>query len=100
MDEKNRLCGDLWADSERAFQDLMVRLFKRAAHAREIDLAGSGLGAAEAADLFLRAVSGLKGPGVTTDIYRNRLASLVRVFVAGMGGTDAARTASQSRSKP
>jgi AcrR family transcriptional regulator len=99
MDEKNRLCGDLWADSERAFQALMVRLFKRAAHAREINLAGAGLGAAEAADLFLRAVSGLKGPGVTADIYRNRLASLVRVFVAGMGGTHAARTASESRSK-
>jgi AcrR family transcriptional regulator len=99
MDEKNRLCGDLWTDSERAFQELMVRLFKRAAHAREINLVGAGLGAAEAADLFLRAVSGLKGPGVTTDIYRNRLASLVRVFVAGMGGTDGARTASESRSK-
>jgi hypothetical protein len=76
-----------------------VRLFKRAAHAREINLVEAGLGTAEAADLFLRAVYGLKGPGVTTDIYRNRLASLVRVFVAGMGGTDAARTASESRSK-
>lgn len=91
MDEKNRLCGDLWAESERTFQELLARLFKRAAHAREIDLAVAGLGAAEAADLFLRAVSGLKGPGVTTDTYRKRLASLVAVFVAGVGGPAAVK---------
>ena len=91
VDEKNRLCGELWADSERAFHELIVRVFKRASHAHEIDLAAAGLSAAETADLFLRAVSGLKGPGVTTEIYRIRLAALVKVFVAGIGGAVAAR---------
>src|SRR5579871_2572527 len=47
LDEKNRLCGDLWADSERAFHETMVRVFKRASHAREIDLTGAGLSAAD-----------------------------------------------------
>src|SRR5215472_2763775 len=54
VDEKNRLCGELWADSERAFHELIVRVFKRASHAHEIDLAAAGLSAAETADLFLR----------------------------------------------
>jgi AcrR family transcriptional regulator len=92
IDEKNRLCGDLWADSERTFHEMIVRVFKRASYAHEIDLAGAGLSAAEAADLFLRAVSGLKGPGVTIEIYRSRLAALVKVFVTGIGGAAAART--------
>jgi len=86
MDEKNRLCGDVATDSERRFQEMLTRAFSRADEAREIDLAMAGLSAPEAADVFSRAVQGLKGPEVTTDAYRTRLASLVKVFVAGLGG--------------
>lgn len=86
MDEKNRLCGDVATDSERRFQEMLTRAFTRADEAREIDLAKAGLSAPEAADVFSRAVQGLKGPEVTTDAYRARLASLVKVFVAGLGG--------------
>jgi AcrR family transcriptional regulator len=85
IDESNRLCGDLAADREQRFRDLLARLFRRAARGGEIDLASVGLGAAEAAELFIRAVAGLKGPGVTVDVYRQRLSALVRVFVAGLG---------------
>jgi len=84
LDESNRLCGDLAAETERRFQEHLTRLFRRAAQAQEIDLAAVDLSATEAAELFARAVSGLKGPGVTLDTYRKRLAALVRVFVAGL----------------
>jgi len=84
LDEKNRLCGDLAAEMERRFQELLTQLFRRATQVGEIDLVAVELSAAEAAELFARAISGLKGPGVSVDVYRKRLAALVRVFVAGL----------------
>jgi AcrR family transcriptional regulator len=86
MDEKNRLCGDVATDSERRFQEMLRRAFVRADEAREIDLTMAGLSAPEAADVFSRAVQGLKGPDITTDAYRMRLASLAKIFVVGLGG--------------
>jgi len=86
MDEKNRLCGDLATDSERRFQEMLTRDLIRAAESREIDLGAAGLSASEAADLLARALYGLKGPEVTIDLYRKRVASLVRVFIRGLGG--------------
>ncbi len=84
MDENNRLCGDLASDTERRYHEMLAKAFRYASDAREIDLASVGLSAPEAADLFARAASGLKGPDVTTDAYRKRLGSLVKVFVAGL----------------
>jgi len=84
MDETNRLCSDLVCDTERVFTDQLARLLRRAAQAGEIDLAALDVGASEAAQLLLRAVKGLKGPGVTVEDYRKGLAKLVRVFVAGL----------------
>jgi AcrR family transcriptional regulator len=86
MDERNRLCGDLATDSERRFQRMLGRAFKRADETREVDLQASRLTAAEAANLFARAGTGLKGPDVPVETYRKRLASLARVFVSGLGG--------------
>jgi AcrR family transcriptional regulator len=86
MDEKNRLCGDLATDSEQRFQKMLTSVFGSADESREIDLGAAGLSAPEAADLFAHAILGLKGPQGTTDAYRARLASLVMVFVAGVGG--------------
>jgi AcrR family transcriptional regulator len=90
MDETNRLCGDLVADTERRFTEQLTKLLRRAAQDGEIDLGAAGLNAAEAAQLLLRSVKGLKGPGVTVDDYQRGLASLVRVFIAGLGARDAA----------
>jgi AcrR family transcriptional regulator len=87
MDEKNRLCGDLATDSERGFQEMLTRAFERADRQGEIDLAGSGLNAAEAADLFAHATFGLKDLEGSKDAYRRRLESLTRVFVSGIGPT-------------
>src|SRR5438034_90242 len=38
MDEKNRLCGDLAIESEKRFQRMLIRAFKRGDEEREIDL--------------------------------------------------------------
>jgi hypothetical protein len=86
MDESNRMCGDLAADAERRFQALLAGRFRRAARAGEVDLRALGLGATEVAELLTRTVAGLKGPGVTVETYRKRLAALMRVFVAGLAG--------------
>lgn len=85
LDEKNRLCGDLATDSERRFREMLTAAFKSADAAREIDLAAAELNASEAADLFASAVNGVKGGETTASAYRKRLASLVKVFVAGLG---------------
>jgi hypothetical protein len=85
LDASNRLCGDLPVQSERRFLALVTGVLRRAARACEIDLQGAGLRAPHAAELFVHAVSGLKGPGVTVDAYRARVAALVRIFVAGLG---------------
>jgi AcrR family transcriptional regulator len=83
MDERNRLCGDLAVDNEQRFQEMVASLF---ASASEVDLAGSGITAEDAAELFVRAVIGLKDPEVSKDAYKERLRTFARVFVAGLGG--------------
>jgi AcrR family transcriptional regulator len=83
-DERNRLCGDLATESERRFQKVLARAFKRTDELQEIDLSAAGLSASEAAELFANALHGLKGPEVAIDRYRKRLASLVKVFIRGL----------------
>jgi AcrR family transcriptional regulator len=90
MDESNRICGDLPAESQKRFQEIVTRVFRRADRTKEIDLARGGLTATDTADLFVSAVAGLKGPGVTVAVYRKRVAALVRLFLAGLGGSAAA----------
>jgi len=104
-DESSRLCGDLVAAAERRFQDLLVRVLRRAGQSGEIDLGVVALGPGEATELLIRAAGGLKGPGVTADDYRRRLAALIRVFAAGVaragaGGETRARSASASGARP
>lgn len=84
-DEKNRLCGDLATDSERRFQEMLTRALVQADKRREIDLAFAEMKPAEAAELFAHSLYGLKGPDITIGRYRKRVASLVAVFVRGLG---------------
>ena len=86
MDEKNRLCGDLATDSERRFREMLTRTLIRADAASEIDLGAAGFSASGAGDLFASALSGLKDPEVSIDRYRKNVASLVKVFIKGLGG--------------
>jgi AcrR family transcriptional regulator len=100
MDETNRLCGDLICDTERRFTDQLARVLRRAAQGGEIDLATLDVGASEAAQLLLRAVKGLKGPGATVEDFRKGLATLVRVFVAGLEPRTGARARAVTRRPP
>lgn len=84
LDETGRLCGDLVAETERRFAEQLTRVLRRAASDGEIDLAAAELAAPAAAQLLLRAVRGLKGPGITVEDYRRGLATLVRVFLNGL----------------
>jgi AcrR family transcriptional regulator len=84
LDETGRLCGDLVADTERRFAEQLTRVLRRAAAEGEIDLGAAELSAVAAAQLLLRAVKGLKGPGVTVEEFQTGLAALVRVFVGGL----------------
>lgn len=93
LDERDRLCGDLPAESERQFRAALARVFRRAAQAGEIDLAAAELTPVDAAELFARSALGLKGPGVTVQGYRRQLSALVRVFVAGLGAAAKRRPA-------
>jgi AcrR family transcriptional regulator len=86
VDEKNRLCGDLATDSERRFHEMLKRVFKAANESGEIRLSAAGLSAAQAAELFARAVTGLKGPDIPISDYRKQLVSFSKVFVLGLGG--------------
>jgi len=97
MDETNRLCSDLVSDTERHFTDQLARLLRRAAQAGEIDLTSLDVTASDAAQLLLRAVKGLKGPGVTVEGYRDGLAKLVRVLIAGLEPRAARSTAAAPR---
>jgi AcrR family transcriptional regulator len=98
LDESNRICGEMSAETQKRFVDQLTRCFRRAAHTGEVDLPSAGVSAPEAADLFARSVAGLKGSGVTPELWRKRLAALVRVFVAGLGGAAVESRAGKRRS--
>jgi len=83
MDETNRLCGDLAADSGRRFQRMLAEAFRRA-EGSDIELRAARLTPAEAADLFVSAIHGLKSPDVTPAIFKKRLARFVTVFIGGL----------------
>jgi len=91
LDETGRLCGELIADMDRRFLEQMTRLFRRSAQSGEIDLAGVGLGAGEAAALLLRSVKGMRGAATSVEDYLRGLDALVRVFIAGLGARPAER---------
>lgn len=84
MDESSRLCGDVAVGSERQFLAMIAGALEEADAAHEVDLSAAELTAEEAAELFLHSVSGLKRVEVPLDVFRKRLAALVRVFVAGL----------------
>jgi AcrR family transcriptional regulator len=84
-DQKNRLCGDLAIESERQFLFIITESFEQADRNGEIDLRAAELTANEAADVFANAVAGLKGGSdVSVGAFRRRLATMVRVYVAGL----------------
>src|SRR5262249_50064043 len=84
LDERNRLCGDLAADMDRRFRAALARTFRIAAGAGDIDPAASDLAPTDPPELFAPPRPGLKGPGVTTQVFRKRVRALTTLFVAGL----------------
>lgn len=92
LDENSRVCGDISAEYQRKYLKLLERLIVEGAASGALAPARVGVRPAAAADLIVASAQGLElaGPAASTpQNYRRRLAQLVRVFVAGLGGTPA-----------
>lgn len=92
MDENNRICGDVSERARRRLLGLVRRVIESAVATGELAPARVALAPAAAALLVVDAARGLEtmGPERPTPArYRARLAQLVRVLVAGLGGSPA-----------
>jgi len=91
-DESSRICGDVSERARRRLLRLLRGVIESAAAAGEIAPARASLSPAAAALLVVDAARGLEtmGPARPTPArYRARLAQLVRVLWAGLGGKPA-----------
>jgi len=87
LDENNRLCGDVSARCKTRFHDVLVGLLVDAQTAGEISLDERKLSAERVADMIHSAVSGIEvyvGPTLTPERYRQELAQMLNVMVAGL----------------
>jgi len=87
VEDQNRLCGDITETYRKRFQRLLRRVLEEADARGEIDLAGAGVAAAEAAELFVAGVRGVGMAGaepLRPGAYRRRVARPVRVLAAGL----------------
>ncbi|HXZ83985.1 MAG TPA: helix-turn-helix domain-containing protein [Myxococcota bacterium] len=87
LQERNRLCGDITEAYRKRFRRLLQRVLEEADARGELDLASAGVGAAEAAELFVAGTRGLETSGpepLHPQSYRRRVARLVRVLAAGL----------------
>jgi len=85
-DENGRLCGELAAESEARLRGLLADALRAGVRRGEIELSAAGLNANTAAELLVLAAAGLKAGAPDTASFAARLARLVRVFFAGVGG--------------
>ncbi len=99
LDENGKQCGDVLLEFRRRFLRVLRGVLAEAEASGEIELAGAGLDAGEAAELLVDCVKGLEAGGGSPVGFRRRLARLVRVFVAGLGArpAGAARPAARAR---
>lgn len=85
VDESSRLCGELAGATEARVQRLLCEALRAAARTGEIDLGATGLNAVTAAELLALSATGLKHGAGDADVFRGRLAAMIRVFFAGIG---------------
>jgi AcrR family transcriptional regulator len=89
LDESNRICGDISAESRRRYQQLLTSAITAAVRRKELAPQRAGLSAAAAAEMIVQCADGIKttgGASLTPEVYRRRLDQFVRVVVAGLGG--------------
>ncbi len=93
LDENSRVCGDISAEYQRKFLKVLEKLIAEGTARGDLAPDRVGLRPAAAADMIVASAQGLEQAGVhapTRQNYRRRLGQLVRVLVAGLGGTPAA----------
>ena len=87
-DVNGRLCGDIARASQERSERLIAELLEAACLRGEADLSRVGLDATDVAAVLFDCAHGAKGedPSLATpEIFRERLARVVRVVVAGIG---------------
>ena len=88
LDENNRICGDVSAAFRARYLRLLTQLIRAAVRRGELAPARAGLTPPAAAELLVDSAKCIEtGAPLTPAAYRRRLAQLVRVLVAGLGGT-------------
>lgn len=83
LDSKNRLCADLFAEADRVYLQLLVRVLADATRRGEIAPKRLGLGPETAAELLVCGAHGCEDTPDTA-LFRRRLDALVRVVAAGL----------------
>jgi AcrR family transcriptional regulator len=86
VDESSRLCGELAGTTEARVQKLLADALRAAGRSGELDLGVAGLSATAAAELLVLSAAGLKHGAADAETFRRRLAAMVKIFFAGLGG--------------
>lgn len=84
FDEYSRLCGDIVVDSHKRFQAMLATALKTASQAGEVNLKAAGVSAVGAAEVLNLSAAGLKHGAPDLAVFKKRVSSFVKVFVAGM----------------
>ncbi len=87
LDENDRICGAVEQEFRKRLLDLLISVFRAAARRGEVDLAGRGLTAADAAALAVDGVLGVERDPAGADVQRRRLTQFSAVLAAGLAPT-------------
>lgn len=90
LDSKGRLAADVFEAADRRYHALVAAVIAEGVEEGAFDLSRAGLSPAAAAAFVVRVGHGLEtadGGGTlpSRDVYRRRIAELVRVLLAGLG---------------
>lgn len=90
LDSKGRLAADLFEAADRKYHALVASAIAEGVESGELDLSRAGLSPPAAAAFLVRAGHGLETPDAagalpSREVYRRRIAELVRIVLAGLG---------------
>ena len=83
-DEHNRLCGDVVVNTQKKFNDQLVRFINMAEAEKRICLSNQGLSAVRVVSLLNLSVVGCKRGCENSNEYKERIVDLVTLFVDGL----------------
>jgi AcrR family transcriptional regulator len=90
LDSKGRLAADVFETADRKYHALIGAVISEGVESGQVDLSRAGLSPAAAAAFLVRVGHGLETPDAagsvpSREVYRRRIAELVRVVLAGLG---------------